>query len=300
MLRQASKAVLQSKALRAILSYAQKAPGGKRVLNGLSGRRGVFSSFEEGWTAARRTNLPGHEAPRAIPMYLELSKTLSSSDYAALFWLSMLAEHGVKVFDYGGNVGNLFYSYGKYLDRLGPVDWTVFDIPPVVEQGRKIARERNPVGLRFAESVAEFRGDQVLLASGFLHYWEGTIASFLGQFPVLPRHVIVNRCPVSETQPAFVVAQRAKPCAFPCIVRNAADMVADFSETGYRLVDRWMDPEHHVFLPLFPEKSIPHYSGFYFCHRLSAVEHCEAPRFPLFEAQGRRDGVLRTDAVRQE
>ncbi len=264
MLRQTSKAVLESKPSRAILSYAQRFPSGKRALNALSGWRGIFPSFEEGWVAARRTGLPGHDDPAEIAIHLKLSERLRPSDYAALFWLSCLSEQGLKVFDYGGNVGNLFYSYQRYLEPLGPLDWTVLDLPIVLQEGRRMARERNAMGLRFAKSAAEFSVDHVLLASGFLHYWQGTVTEFLEHFPGLPRHIIVNRSPVIEEQRAYVIVQRTATCAFPAVIRNAGEMISEFVARGYELVDRWIAPELHVYLPFFPNQSIPHYSGFYF------------------------------------
>jgi len=213
--------------------------------------------------------MPGHEDPNEVAVHMELAKSLRASDYPALLWLlgASAYGHGIKVFDFGGNVGNLFYSYSPYLNRSGPIDWTVLDIPPVLERGRKIAAERNAEGLRFASSAAEFRDDQVLLVSGALHYWEGPIAEFLEQFPVLPRHIIVNRSPVSEKEEPFVVVQRTATCAFPCVVRNADGMLAEFAAEGYTLVDRWAASELRLSLPLFPEHSVPHYSGFYLRHQ---------------------------------
>lgn len=269
MLRETAKALLTSGPSRTVLSYTAKAAGGKRVLNAISGARGVFSTFEQGWVAARRTGLPGHGDPSQVALHMELAKSLRPSDYAALCWLRAAANGDrLSVFDFGGNAGNLFYSYSPYLKCFGALDWTVFDIPSVLEDGRRIAAERNATGLSFAASPAEFRADQALLASGFLHYWEGTIAEFLQQFPVLPRYVIVNRTPVSECQEPFVVVQRTPTCAHPCVVRNAAALISDFAALRYCLVDRWTAPELRISLPLFPNHSVPHYSGF--CFRLEA------------------------------
>ncbi len=265
MLREIAKAILISSPSRTILSYAAKSNGARRVLNRVSGGRGVFSTFDEAWAAARQTGLPGHEDPSQVTLHMELSETLRPSDYAALFWLRAAANEGkLSVFDFGGNAGNLFYSYSPFLKCLQSLDWTVFDIPPVLEQGRRIASERNAAGLSFASSAGEFRTGQVLLASGSLHYWEGTIAEFLHQFPALPKDVIINRTPISENRGPFVTVQRTPMCAHPCIVRNRAEVISDFAILGYRLVSAWIAPELHVYLPLFPEHSIPRYSGFYF------------------------------------
>lgn len=265
MLRSTGKAILDSRASRAILSYAEKSARGRRVLNALSGQRGIFSTFDEACAAARQTGLPSHEDPNQIALHMELVKSLRPSDYAALFWLRAAADsYALRVFDFGGNAGNLFYSYGPHLKSLGRLEWTVFDFPSVMEEGRKIAAERHADGLSFVSSPAEFRVDQVLLVSGALHYWRASIADFVRQFPVPPRHIIINRTPVSESVEPFAIVQRTATCAHPCIVRNAGELISDFGSCGYSLVDRWTAPELHVRLPLFPGHSLSHYSGFYF------------------------------------
>lgn len=264
MFRKAAKALLASRYSRTILSRAGKSDGGMRVLNAISGNRGVFSNFEQGWAEARRTGLPGHSDPSQIALHMELSKSLRPSDYAALFWLRANADgENLSVFDFGGNGGNLFYSYSPYLNCLTSIDWTVFDIPSVIGLGRKIAAERNAEGLSFASSPTQFRAGQVLLASGFFHYWEENVAEFVRQFAAPPAHIIINRTPIGETR-TFITVQRTATCAVPCIVRNRAELISDFASLGYRLVDRWAAPELRIFLPLFPEHSVPHYSGFYF------------------------------------
>ncbi|HEV2206408.1 MAG TPA: methyltransferase, TIGR04325 family [Candidatus Acidoferrales bacterium] len=235
------------------------------MLNALSGQRGIFETFDEARAAARRTGLPSHEDPNQVTLHMELAKSLRTSDHPALFWLRAAADgHGLRVFDFGGNAGNLFYSYGPHLKSLGRLEWTVFDLPSVAKQGKKIAAERNAEGLSFASSPSEFRPDQVLLVSGALHYWETSIADFVRQFPVAPRHIVVNRTPITERVEPFAIVQRTATCAHPCIVRNAAQLIREFGSLGYLLVDRWIAPELRVRLPLFPGHSLPHYSGFYF------------------------------------
>jgi hypothetical protein len=89
------------------------------VLNLLSGSRRVFGFFEEGWTAARRSTYAGHDHPDYIQERLDLSKSLRPSDYAVLYWFSQIRAGDLRVFDFGGNVGNRHYSYYRYLKRKG-------------------------------------------------------------------------------------------------------------------------------------------------------------------------------------
>jgi putative methyltransferase (TIGR04325 family) len=87
-----------------------------------------------------------------------------------------------RIFDYGGNVGNVYYSYSPRLLNLGDIVWTVFDIPFMLENGRRIAAERKAAALRFVDSPGAFESDQILLVSGAFHYWEKDISAFLQQF----------------------------------------------------------------------------------------------------------------------
>jgi putative methyltransferase (TIGR04325 family) len=115
-------------------------------------------------------------------------------------------------------------------------------------------------------------GCNVLLVSGALHYWEGSIQTFLEQFRQPPEHVIVNRTPVHDEQPSFITVQRTAECAFPCIVRNVVGMIEAFAVNGYIMVDRWPAIERSLRMPLFPERTVPTYSGFYFRRQEAKAE----------------------------
>lgn len=249
---------------RAILTSIASMPAGKRVLNAFSQPHGVYDTFAEGWSAARNTSLAGHEDPNEVKIHLRLAESLRPSDYAALFWISQIEPRNLKLFDYGGSVGNLYYSYTPYLRDLQSMDWTVFEIPNVVETGREIATERKAAGLRFVNSVESFRSDQILLVSGAFHYWEQDIPAFVQHFGDAPKHIIINRSPVHEVQASFITVQGTRSAAFPCKVWNSGELVKGFAACGYKLIDRWRAWELSVHRPFLPAYSVPYYSGFYF------------------------------------
>jgi putative methyltransferase (TIGR04325 family) len=262
------RAILQSPPTSNLLSFIGGTRTGKRILSRV--RRppwGVFENFSEGWKAARKTGLPAHEDPNEITLHLELSKGLRVSDYSVLYWLLRLSKDRLKIFDFGGNVGNLAYSYSAYLRDVRELEWTVFDLPSIMREGHRLAGERQADYLRFASSAADFRADQILLISGAFHYWEGTVEAFLRQFGEKPSHILLNRSPIHETKASFISVQGTGTCAFPCIVRNAREMIGDFAAQGYELVDRWQAPELAFRLMLFPGYAISSYSGFYFAQR---------------------------------
>lgn len=265
---------LDSKPCLTVLTRFAELPFGKQILNRLSQTRGVFATFDEGWSVARKARPAGHEHPSEIDVHLQFSKALRPSDYAVLYWLSKLAATEIRIFDFGGNVGNLYYSYSTYLEGTRSLDWTVFDLPSVVKAGERIATERGATGLRFTTKLEDAAGCNVLLVSGALHYWEGSVQAFLEQFRQQPDHVIVNRTPVHNEQPSFITVQRTAECAFPCIVRNLAGMIEDFAVKGHAMVDRWQAIERSFRMPLFPERTVPYYSGFYFRREEAKVNVC--------------------------
>ena len=263
--KEIARHVLASGPCRAVLAGIEKLPLGRRTLNSISRTRGVFTDFNEAWFVARRSRHAGHDHPGAIALHLELSKELRPSDYAALYWICKIRSGDLRIFDFGGNAGNLYYSYSGHLQREGSsLTWTVCDLPNVIEEGRRIAAERHASGLRFTPSLGDADDTDVLLVSGALHYWEQSVRRFLEQFRELPPHIILNRTPVRESGPAFVTVQRTESYAVPCLVRNAPEMISEFAAMGYDMVDRWKALELALTLPLFPDRSIPYYSGFYF------------------------------------
>ncbi|MGA9526812.1 MAG: methyltransferase, TIGR04325 family [Terriglobales bacterium] len=241
----------------------------------------MFKSFDEAWLAARNTSYAGHDHPDYLRIQVELSGMLRPSDYAVLYWLSRTRMNPLRVLDFAGSVGNVYYSYAEHLRQLaGPFEWVVFDLPPIVDAGRELARQRGEYDLKFASSLQELDGDYVVHISSAFHYWEKGVEEFIGQLPCPPRHIIVNRVPVNKGESTFVTVQYKKTYAVPCVVRNKDEMVSEFSTAGYALVDSWAAPELRLRMPLFPGHNVPAYSGFYFARKnaISLVERVEVGR----------------------
>ena len=127
--------IIISPPVRNFLSVIGESQTGKKFLNRLGGPSGIFQNFAEGWEVARSTGLPGHEDWAEITLHLVLPKGLRISDYPVLYWLLRLSEKLVRVFDYGGSVGNLAYSYSAYLRAAREINWSVYDLPLVRAAG---------------------------------------------------------------------------------------------------------------------------------------------------------------------
>lgn len=268
-MRQAIKTLLSSRLGTNLLTRAEGFEVPRAVLRRLSYPRVQFSDFDEAWHAAAHDRYAGHET-ESIDIHLGLMDKLRPSDFHVLKHLNAIASGGsMSVLDFGGNVGNIYYSYRPHLPASAQLNWVVVDLAAVTSVGSRIAEERHVTELKFLNSLPQATDHfDVLLASGSLHYWEESIASWLNSMPQRPRHVIVNRSPVHETHPTFVTVQQTATYAVPCVVHNRVELLQAFAQQGYLLVDSWAAPELSLTFTLLPTLSVQQYSGFYF--RLNA------------------------------
>jgi putative methyltransferase (TIGR04325 family) len=260
------RAFLEMGIARSFLGLLGRRDSGRRLLNLMDRPRGVYASFEEAALAAKAARSGGHEHPDPIAAHQASSGTLRPSDYAVLHWLRGIGAP-LRIFDFGGNVGNLYYSYKSYLTNPETVNWTVYDLPAVIEAGRILATERAAMHLSFVDQRKLDPQTNVVLISGAFHYWEKSVEVLLDELGVRPPHLFINRSPMHDRQQTFTTVQLHPRFAVPCIVHNSSEVIAAFDLLGYELVDRWPVLELSLYLPLFPDWSIPSYTGFYFRRR---------------------------------
>ncbi len=216
--------------------------------------------------AARRcagTLLPSEHSHRDnASLHLSLSRHPRPSDYPVLFHLQRAGSCKV-VFDLGGNTGNLFYLYERYLG-LGPdICWRVHDLPEMMQIGAAIARERCETRITFVDSIREAEGTDVILASGSLHYFEEDLSAMISGLRHRPRHVLVNRTPLVEGSESYTI-QDAGTFLVPCRLINATRLTSGMEALGYECIDQWTVPELSLILPAHASLSAPAYTGLYF------------------------------------
>jgi len=249
--------------LHGVLKILRSAPI-FRTLTGFSlAYRKTFRSFEEAQRTACRYIEAGHEHEDDVRIHAALSLRIRESDYPVFYHWARMSPSPSRVFDLGGNIGNLFYAYQNYMKFPEGMRWTIYDIPPIRAAGQLIANHRNESRILFVDSMEPAADCDLLLASGCLHYFEQPLHSLLGSLPKLPRNVIANRMPVSEG-PGIVTVQDNKTYLVPCKIHNRSDFVKGMEGIGYRLVEFWPVHELALHVPLYPESSSRTYSGFYF------------------------------------
>ena len=245
--------------------------GGKyrtRVLASLVGYRQTFPSFEAAAKYAGHFQFVGHEHPRNIAHHRAQAWRLRESDYPVLFHLSSVAPMLRKIFDLGGNIGNLFYSLANVLQFSDEMSWIVYDLPLMLAEGRKLSETTHESRLQFTDNLAAASGCDLFIASGSLHYFEQPLAEMFSSLAKLPPRLLINRTPCTretagDTQDVVTV-QDNEHYLVPSIVHNQARLVRSLLALGYHLRASWPVYERCLWLPLYPDLSLPHYWGFYF------------------------------------
>ncbi len=226
--------------------------------------RGIYDSFDAalasvpigtatGWDNLASANLCHHLVDRIFP-----------SDYPEMFWLAKLfAARCDRVFDVGGHIGVAYYAYDRYVDYPPSLDWLVHDLPAVMAEGREWAKEHDHHGrLRFATQFADGSGCDILLASGSLQYIRPSLADMLVKLKRPPHHLIVNQMPLTASRTYYTLS--GSGASFSVYrIESEADFLGGLARQGYRVVDRWENPEKNCVIPFAHQYWVDGYTGFY-------------------------------------
>jgi putative methyltransferase (TIGR04325 family) len=268
--------ILHIRALASLLNFLGTRSTGRKLITRLRsnrvtrtplemclGFRRAFPSFAAAQACASKYIQAGHEHPDDVRFHTSMSDTVRESDYAILFHLVPLASELRGVFDFGGNVGNLFYAYQREIDFPHGLLWTVYDLPVKKLLGEKLAAERAETRIRFTDNLAEASGSDVFIASGSLHYFEEPLHEILAPLQYLPKHVFINRVPCS-TGPDLITVQDNGSYLVPCKLHSRTILIAGMQALGYVLKSEWPVYERKLLVPTHPDLSARTYLGFYF------------------------------------
>ena len=225
--------------------------------------RGVFPTYQDAAAHLPNTKPASYDNSASASMYLERTRTVYSTDYPVLYWMSVILEPGFRVFDFGGHIGVSYYSYRRYLSVHDQLRWTVCDLPAVVESGRKLAESRNVHQLDFTTDFQAAAGCDLMLCNGSLQYLQESLGSKLKQLAARPRHLVINMLPVHADKDFYTVQNISTAyCAYH--IFSAEAFLNDIQSAGYRVKDSWRNTGKHCAIPFHGDCSVEDYSGYYF------------------------------------
>lgn len=227
-----------------------------------SGVTGVYPNYAEALAAVPKNRKVGYDNKESSNLYPYLLEFTKISDFAALFYLSQLAQPGYRIFDFGGNTGVLFYNYQRRWTMPPDATWTVCDVPAVIEAGREYAKTLSSEGLRFTSNFEEAGGADLLFTSGTLQYVPERFAELLIRLGnAKPRFILANRTALWDG-PTFFTLQSLGPVVCPYRVENRQEFVSSLEAQGYRVRDTWECPESGINVRWHIHHRIKTYAGF--------------------------------------
>jgi putative methyltransferase (TIGR04325 family) len=222
--------------------------------------RGVYRDFDAAIASAPSGNPIGYDHSAAAQMYE--ARPVFPEDYAVLFWLRPLLAAGVRVLDFGGHAGGLFDAVRGLVDLPADIEWTIYDLPAVVEHGlARNSSRRDPLP-RFTSSLESVMDADVMLASGSPQYCVAEFAGAVLSLREPPRHIILNQIPLHEGR-EFVTLQNIGTAFCPYWVRNREQFLKPLLAAGFDLVDMWTNPGKECRIPTYPRQTRPVYYGAY-------------------------------------
>jgi len=233
----------------------------------LVGYRKTFRSFRQAEKYAAHFQFTGHEHPDNIAHHSGQAERLRESDYPVLFHLAPFATELRKIFDLGGNIGNLFYSLQTELRFREDLVWEVYDLPLMRAEGQRVSERKRESRIHFTSCLGSASGSDLLIASGSLHYFEPRLAHMLHTLDVLPDRIIINRTPCTVEDPEIadlITVQDNGSYMVPAKIHNPVQLIQSLCALGYALRSSWPVYERSLWVPLYPEISSRHYRGFYF------------------------------------
>lgn len=233
--------------------------------------RGLYSSFDEALKAVPPHTLTGynhaelHDAPVRLNCTQADMETLNPIDYPVLVWLRKAFEDSSTVCDLGGNTGNSYYAFRRYIPYPENVQWTICDLPEAVKSGEAMRQRTHCPGLSFTTDLATVENAEIFLTCGTIQYMNASLPDFLGHLKNRPRHLIVQRVAFYEGEEYFTL-QNIYGIYVPYKIMNDANFVASLAVLGYELVDRWSIDRPCV-IPFHPDRFVKGQSGMYFRQR---------------------------------
>jgi len=224
--------------------------------------RGVFRTFQEARAAIPSGRSVGYDNPAAANLYVDRGHWVRPSDRTICSWLGRLLTEHRSVFDFGGNLGRLYFAFQRLLCYPPDLRWLICDVPAVIALAREMAPRPKAAHLGFTTEFDLAEGFEILLTAGTLQYAEQELAQLLSPLANKPRHLLINRVPLSDRATCYTV-QDIGPACCPYRIGNRAEFLRSLQHLGYSVVASWHCPESKCRILFHPTRGVGAYSGMY-------------------------------------
>ena len=225
---------------------------------------GIYPTYEAAIRAIPHGTAIGFDSASVPAFYLNHHFVLNQNDYPVLFWLGKILHPGAAIFDFGGGLGQCWYSYEPYLPVLDQANWIVCDLPAFVKQGQELARQQGVADLLFTSDIEKCAGAAVFMSNGALQYVPEDLPALLSKLAKPPEHILINRVPMYDGEGYYTIQRTRHNSYAPYRVMNREELCRGMRLLGYREQDSW-EVSRTLHVNFQPEYDVEKYYGFYFC-----------------------------------
>lgn len=223
---------------------------------------GVHETWEAASAEAAAFGAVGYDNTASAAIYDHRTR-VDTYDYPALCWLMRSMHDGLRrVSDIGGSIGIKFLAFRDALAPWPDLRWKVYDVPAAVAHGRELSATRGDSDrLSFADTFDGLQDCDVLYASGVLQYLPQTLGAAIAGWGKRPKRIIINTTPI-HPEAAYFTVNSIGTAFCPYRIQTQAALVRELTKLNYKVRESWINPDKRMTIPLQPEFSLNHYSGF--------------------------------------
>lgn len=151
----------------------------------------------------------------------------------------------LRVLDFGGALGNLYFQLKRFLPPGLTVRWVVVDTPVTVAAGRQHLEDEH---LTFQSDLSEVTGPfDVIVVSSSLQYMERPTETLRDLVALEGRYLLINRTPFLAGPDDRLTVQRVPPeiytGSYPAWFLSESRWLGLFEQQGLALRMRWTTPD---------------------------------------------------------
>lgn len=160
-----------------------------------------------------------------------------------------------------GERGNNLLLIPKYLDLASDFRWSVYDLPHIVEAGKKVRQvEENREQLSFTTTIDELDGAEIFCRR-LLAIRTGAALYDSLEVQAQTKTSAVEQTSVTNECVLYYTLQNTGTAFCPYRVVNHDQLVQSLSSFGYGLVDVWTNPDLPLIIADAAQYSLRAFSG---------------------------------------
>jgi len=158
----------------------------------------------------------------------------------ALMWIALDQKNVLKVLDFGGSLGSVFFQNRFFLNSINTFSWNVVEQSKFVEIGKKYIEEER---LQFFNSISEctqFDNCNCVLFSSVLQYIEDPFKIIEEVMKLNIKFILIDKTSFTLNNKSRITIQKVSKkiydVSYPCWLLPENIFVDQFIANGYKLI----------------------------------------------------------------